>query len=112
MITFEYFIATYISGYENEMKQWNEKKEELPLLGPKFDMSDKKETQQLLIDLENQMDENGEQISVPLFRVSGTSLDIEKMLEKLNNNDKTLGGETSYQPKSRPLSTQWKTRIG
>ena len=63
------------------MKQWNEKKEALPLLSPKFDMSDKKETQQLLIDLENQMDENGEQISVPLFRVSGTSLDIEKMLE-------------------------------
>ena len=94
------------------MKQWNEKKEALPLLSPKFDMSDKKETQQLLIDLENQMDENGEQISVPLFRVSGTSLDIEKMLEKLSNNDKTLGGENSYQPKSRPLSTQWKTRIG
>ena len=94
------------------MKQWTEKKEELSSIRPKFDLSNREETQQLLIDLENQMDENGGQISLPLFRVSGTSLDIEKLFEKLKDNDKPLGGENSYQPNPRPLSTQWKTRIG
>ena len=93
------------------MKQWQEKKE-LPSISPKFALNDKQATQQLMIDLESQIDENGGQISLPLFRVSGTSMDIEKLFEKLKDNEKPLGGGNSYEPYPRPLNTQWKTRIG
>ena len=78
----------------------------------KFALNDNQATQQLVLDLESKLDENGGQISLPLFRVSGTSMDIEKLFEKLQDNEKPLGGGNSYKPYPRPLNTQWKTRIG
>ena len=51
-------------------------------------------------------------ISLPLFRVSGTTMDIEKLYETLQENDKPFAGESSYQQKPRAFNTQWKTRIG
>ena len=51
-------------------------------------------------------------ISLPLFRVTGTSMDIEQLYEKLQENDEPLGGANSYYQKPRGLGTQWKTRIG
>ena len=102
------------------MKTWQEKKElpnhqfdQIPAsITSKFAFDNNQATQQLVLDLENQIDENGGQISLPLFRVSGTSLDIEKLFEKLKENEKPLGGGNSYEPYPRPLNTQWKTRIG
>jgi len=93
------------------VKQWQEKKE-LPLMSNRFALNDNQATQQLVLDLESKLDENGGQISLPLFRVSGTSMDIEKLFEKLKDNEKPWGGGNSYEPYPRPLNTQWKTRIG
>ena len=95
------------------MKQWQEKKEEIPIIKPVIVTKNKDaDRMKLMMELENQLDENGGLISLPLFRVSGTSMDIEKLFEKLKENDKPLGGENSYMPNPGPLSTQWKTRIG
>merc|ERR1712241_733739 len=55
-------------GFEKEMKTWQEKKE-LPSNTPKFAFDNNQATQQLVLDLESQIDENEGQISLPLFRV-------------------------------------------
>ena len=67
----------------------------------------------VIVDLEQRSgDDDGGLISLPLFRVTGTSMDIQKLFEKLKEHDEPLGGENSFQPKSRGFGTQWKTRIG
>ena len=95
------------------MEQWQEKKEEFPTIKPiEITNNSNDDGMKLMMNLENQFDENGKLISLPLFRVSGTSMDIEKLFEELKENEEPLGGGNLFLPNPRPLSTQWKTRIG
>ena len=67
----------------------------------------------MIMDIEQRSGEEDDGlISLPLFRVTGTSMDIQKLFEKLKDNEEPLGGQNSFQPKSRAFGTQWKTRIG
>ena len=50
-------------------------------------------------------------ISLPLFRVTGTPMDIEQLYEQLQENNQALGGKVTHQPKPS-FETQWKIRMG
>ena len=52
-------------------------------------------------------------ISVPLFRITGTSMDIAKLYKQLHQNDPTkMGGKNSHRLKPTSFQGQWKVRIG
>ena len=60
----------------------------------------------------NEMQEMDTLISLPLFRVTGTTMDIEKLYEKLQGNDQPLREVNSFEQKPRDFGAHWKTRIG
>ena len=98
------------------MQNLHEKKKEATITTPPppIVLNDREKLlQDLLLSLENQqVGEDGALISLPLFRVTGTSMDIENLVEKLEDNTEPLGGENSHEPAPGPLQTQWKTRLG
>ena len=51
-------------------------------------------------------------ISLPSFKITGTSMDIKQLYGQLQENDQHLRGKNSNRLKTRNLQTQWKTRIG
>ena len=51
-------------------------------------------------------------ISFPLFRITGTSMDIDKLYKQLQQNDQPMEGKKSHRPKPTSFQGQWKTRIG
>ena len=58
-------------------------------------------------------DEMDALISLPLFRVSGTSMDMKKLYDKLHEkNNVVLKRGGSYLAKSKGFGAQWKTRVG
>ena len=64
-------------------------------------------------------DETDPLISLPLFRVSGTSMDMKRLYDKHVEKKWDVDGKNpgtlkrlSYRPKSANFGAQWKTRVG
>ena len=57
-------------------------------------------------------DETDPLISLPLFRVSGTSMDMKRLYDKLDGKNPGTLKRLSYRPKSTSFGAQWKTRVG
>ena len=110
-------IFLIISGFQKEVEQWNKQNKNSPNMMDdqiRLDMENVENPNEgVVMNIEQKIGEGEDGlISLPLFRVTGTSMDIQNLFEKLKDNEEPLGGENSFQPKSRGFGTQWKTRIG
>ena len=107
-----------IVGFKQEIGGYLTKELQSPIIPPPMvpplELQNTEDmNENMIMNLENRSGEDSDGlISLPLFRVTGTSMDIEKLVEKLQKNKQPLGGDVSYQQRPRAFGTQWKTRIG
>ena len=104
----------FISGKDKQVEPWYVMEEAVPILTPLLEQASLGEPyEELIINSEEKnRSEMDAFVPLPLFRATGTSMEIENLYKKLHENDQRLRGGNSYHQKPSTFETQWKTRIG